>query len=149
MTQTCLGENLYLLQERIRNRIILCSVILAAAIGTGVVLVLLRTPENHNWMQFLSILLTIGAGWLFVWNLDSFILPYGKLIRLYQKPGREVCGVVEEISQTTKRYHGFDCTELTLSGHKLFVVENGSITLKPGQQITAQVVHGIVKEVAL
>ena len=149
MTQTVLGENQYLLEEQIRNRILICAGILVLAIGAGVGCVFLRTPGNHRWMLILSCLLSIGAGWAFIWNLDSFILPYRKLLKLYRRKGVTITGMVSSVSETTQRYYGFDCIVAVVDEHRLFLVHNGGITLESGQQITAQVVHGIVKEVEL
>ena len=149
MNQTVLGENQYLLEERIRNRIILCVGALLAAVVVNVVMVFLRTKENHTVLMLLNMVLDIAAGWFCVWQLDSFILPYKKLLKLYRKNGTTISGTVEEISTQTQRYYGFDCIAVTVDGHKLFVVDNGTISLEPMQPVTLEVVHGIVKEVVL
>lgn len=149
MNQTVLGENQYLLEEQIRNRIIFCIAALIAAIVCNIVLTLFRTPQNHTIFMVLNMALDMAAGWFCIWQLDSFILPYKKLLKLYRKTGTTVSGTVEEISSQTQRYYGFDCFAVTVDGHKLFVVDNGTISLEPMQPVTLEVVHGIVKEVVL
>lgn len=149
MNQTVLGENQYLLEEQIRNRIIFCTAALIAAVICNIVLTIFRTPQNHTVFMFLNMALDMAAGWFYVWQLDSFILPYKKLLKLYRKTGTTVSGIVEEISSQTQRYYGFDCIAVTVDGHKLFVIDKGTISLEPGQPITLEVVHGIVKEVVL
>ena len=149
MKQDCLGENQYLLEERIRNRIILCVGVLLAAVAVNVVMVFLRTKDNHTLLMLLNMALDIAAGWFCVWQLDSFILPYKKLLKLYRKTGTTVSGTVEEVSSQTQRYYGCDCIAVTVDGHKLFIIDNGTISLEPAQSVTLEVVHGIVKEVVL
>lgn len=149
MNPTVLGENQYLLEERIRNRIILCAAALAAAIVCNIILTIFRTPQNHTIFMLLNMALDMAAGWFCVWQFDSFILPYKKLLKLYRKTGTTVSGIVEEVSSQTQRYYGFDCIAVTVDGHKLFVVDNGTISLVPAQSVTLEVVHGIVKEVVL
>lgn len=149
MNQSFLRDNQYILEERIRNRMILCSVILVLSfVGAGL-LVLLRTPENHTFLLITDIAICLLASWFFIWNLDGFILPYRKLLKMYRQEGMEITGQVEETGERTCRYHGFDCFPVTVAGHKLFVVDNGTISLEIGQQVTLSAVHGIVKEVAL
>ena len=149
MNQTVLGENQYLLEEQIRNRIIFCIAALIAAVICNIALTMFRTPQNHTIFMVLNMALDMAAGWFCIWQLDSFILPYKKLLKLYRKIGTTVSGTVEEISSQTQRYYGFDCFAVTVDGHKLFVVDNGTISLEPTQQVTLEVVHGIVKEVVL
>lgn len=149
MNQTVLGENQYLLEERIRNRIILCVGALLVAVAVNVVMVFLRTKENHMLLMLINMALDIAAGWFCLWQLDSFILPYKKLLKLYRTTGTQITGTVEEVSEKTKRYFGFDCIVISVDGHKLFVVDNGYITLKTQQSVTLEVAHGIVKEVVL
>lgn len=149
MNKTVLGENQYLLEDQIRNRIIFCIAALIAAIICNIVLTVLSTPQNHTIFMVLNMGLDMAAGWFCVWQLDSFILPYKKLLKLYRKTGTTVSGIVEEISSHTQRYYGFDCIAVTVGGHKLFVVDNDTISLEPEQSVTLEVVHGIVKEVVL
>lgn len=149
MKQNCLGKNQYLLEEQIRKRIIICAAVLFVAVISGIILTLFRTPENHAILMLSNMVLGIAAGWLGVWQLDSFILPYRKLLKLYRKTGTTVSGVVETVSDNTERYYGFDCMAVTVDGHKVFVIKNGAISLAPAQAVTLEVVHGIVKEVAL
>ena len=149
MNQTVLGENQYLLEEQIRNRIIFCIAALIAAVICNIVLTMFRTPQNHTIFMVLNMALDMAAGWFCIWQLDSFILPYKKLLKLYRKAGTTVSGIVEEISTQTQRYYGFDCIAVTVDGHKLFVVDNGTISLEPMRPVTLEVVHGIVKEVVL
>jgi hypothetical protein len=87
------------------------------------------------------------AGWFVVWQLDKFILPYRKLIRLDGKAGMIVSGVVDAVSEKTERYYGFDCWVFKVNGHRVFVINNGNISLTVGQCVTVEVVDGIVKEV--
>lgn len=149
MNQTVLGENQYLLEDRIRNRIIFCASVMAVAIVCNIILTIFRTPQNHTIFMLLNMALDMAAGWFCVWQLDSFIVPYKKLLKLYRKTGTTVSGTVEEISSQTQRYYSFDCIAVTVDGHKLFVVENSTISLELTQSVTLEVVHGIVKEVVL
>lgn len=149
MNQTVLGENQYLLEERIRNRIIFCAIALATAIVCNIIFIALHTPQNYTIFMLLNMAVDMAAGWFCVWQLDSFVLPYKKLLKLYRKTGTTVSGTVEEVSSQTQRYYGFDCIAVTVDGHKLFVVDNGTISLEPAQSVTLEVVHGIVKEVVL
>ena len=149
MNRTVLGENQYLLEEQIRNRIIFCAAALIVAVVCNVILILFRTPLNHTAFMLLNMAADMVAGWFCVWQLDSFISPYKKLLKLYKKTGTTVSGTVEEVSSQTQRYYGFDCITVTVDGRKLFVVDNGAISLEPMQPVTLEVVHGIVKEVVL
>ena len=149
MNKTVLGENQYLLEEQIRNRIIFCVAALITAIVCNIILTIFRNPQNHTVFMLLNMALDMAAGWFCVWQLDSFILPYKKLLKLYRKTGTTVSGIVEETSSQTQRYYGFDCIAVTVDGHKLFVIDNGTISLEPEQPVTIEVVHGIVKEVVL
>lgn len=149
MKQNCLGENQYILEDQIRNRVILCVAALLIAIISNIIITLFRTPDNHTALMLLNMALDIAAGWFGVWQLDSFILPYRKLLKLYRKKGTTITGIVETVSEKTERYYDFDCIAATVDGHKVFIIENGSISLVPAQLVTLEVVHGIVKEVAL
>lgn len=149
MKQNCLGKNPYLLEEQIRNRIIICVAVLFVVVISCIILTMFRTPENHTILMLSNMALSVAAGWFGVWQLDSFILPYRKLLKLYRKTGTTVSGVVETVSDNTERYYGFDCIAVTVDGHKVFVIENGAISVEPAQSVTLEVVHGIVKEVEL
>ena len=149
MKQDCLGENQYILEARIRKRIILCVVLILLTVAVNIAIACLRTKENHTLFMLLNMGLDIVVGWFCLWQFDSFIRPYGKLLKLYRKNGSVISGVVEKISTQTRRYYGFDCMTVTVDGHKLFVIDNGCISLEPARQVTVEIVHGIVKEVAL
>ena len=147
MNPTILGEGQYVYADKIRNKIIVCVIVLAVAAVLNAAIMWVQTKESLALCIVANILLDIAAGWFVVWQLDRFILPERKLLRLYKKVGIIVNGEVEGISERTERYYGFDCRVVIVSGHKVFVVDNETISLNVGQSVSLEAVHGIVKEV--
>ena len=149
MNLTILGENQYVYGDMVRKKIIACIVVVILAATSNTVVMWLHTRESLFMCIIMNALLDVVAGWFVIWQLDRFILPGRKLLRLYKKAGIIVNGEVEEISKCTERYYGFDCWVVTVGGHKLFLVDNGTISLKVGQPVSLETVHGVVKEVLL
>ena len=147
MNPTVLGEGKYVFGDRIRNKIIICIMVIAVAAAFNILIMQVCTKENLMICIPVNIVLDIAVGWFVVWQLDRFILPGRKLLSLYKGQGTIISGEVEGISEKTERYCGFDCWVVTVSGHKVFVVDNDTIFLKVGQKVSLEATHGIVKEV--
>ena len=147
MNPTVLGEGKYVFGDRIRNKIIICITVIVVAAVFNILIMQVCTKENLMICISINIVLDIAAGWFAVWQLDRFILPGRKLLSLYERQGVIISGEVEEVSEKTERYCGFDCWVVTVSGHKVFVVDNGTIILEIGHQVSLEATHGIVKEV--
>ena len=129
MNPTVLGENQYISGDKLRGKIVACVVIVVVTLVLNTGITLIHTRESLAARMVLNILLDVIAGWFVVWQLDRFILPHSRVLRLYKKSGTIVSGTVEKISQTTERYYGFDCWEISVDGHRLFVIDNDTIFL--------------------
>lgn len=135
------------IQNQIRNGLICCGGVFALTAAVAVVLLLLRNDSNHNLLLIAEIVVSLIGCWYLVWYVTTKILPLRRLLRLDAMPNTELSGTVDAISDRSERYCGFDCTPVTISGRRLFVINNGNISLNCGDKVTVQVSHGIVKEV--
>ena len=147
MKQTFLGAPPDEIKKQIRARVILGVSALLIAAAVNIALTLLRTPENHTAFLIINIVLDLIVGWFCVYLLDSHVLPNRRLLRLYGERGTKLSGTVDSVSENTERYSGFDCLVITIGDQKVFVINNGNLKLEPGQDVTVDAVHGIVKEV--
>lgn len=149
MKQTVLGEGQYVFADGIRNKTIACIAVVILTLVLNVVITLSHTRDNLVICMWLNVLFDVSASWFVIWQLDRYIVPYRRLLRIFKKQGSIICGEIQEISQKTERYYGFDCWVISVDGHRLFVIDNNTISLNKGETVTLETVHGIVKEVQL
>lgn len=149
MKQTVLGVDKNSVQAVIHRRVIICTILCLCALFANVLITLLHTPDNHTLLIMINVLVDTVVGWISLWMIDTSIIPQKRLLSLLKRPGTEVSGTVKTLSRDTERYLHFDCLAVTISDHKVFLVDNESIHLEVGQTIKAKVVDGIITEVSL
>lgn len=147
MKQTFLPEpRLALLrQKKICSICCIAAVVLAA--GLNILFTVLHTRQTHTPMMILNIVIDILALWFVAWAVTAVIIPLHRLLRLDDQKGQTVSGIVEGVSENTERYLGYDCRIVTVSDQKVFVIDNGTISLQPGETVMLQTVSGVVREV--
>lgn len=147
MKQTALGISPDCIRKEIRSAIIRCGCVFALTAAVCVALLLLRNERSHNLLLAADIVVSLIGCWYLVWYVTAKILPLRRLLRLDSMPETELSGTVDEISEQSERYFGFDCTPVKIGGRRLFVINNGNISLRAGEEVTVLTSHGIVKEV--
>lgn len=147
MKQTFLPDHPLLVQRQIKTCRLCCIAAVVLAAGLNILLTVLHTRQTHTVMLILNIVIDLAALWFAVWGVTAVILPLNRLLRLDKQTPQTVSGTVEEISALTERYLGFDCRIASVSGQKVFVIENGRILLREGEAVIVETVSGIVREV--
>lgn len=147
MKQTFLPEPRLVLQRQKKICIICCIAAVVLAAGLNILLTALHTRQTHTPMMILNIAVDLIALWFVTWAVTAVIIPLHRLLRLDEQKAKTLSGTVEEVAQNTERYLGYDCRIATVSGQKVFVIENGTISLQRGETVTLQTVSGVVREV--
>lgn len=149
MKQTVLGEPRLLVEKQMRQAVIHAVGVFVLTALLSVLILLLRTERRHDLCLIADVTVSLLGCWYLVWFAFTKILPTKRLLRLASMPDAEYFGTVEQISQQTERYFGFDCVPVTVSGRRMFVINNGNIALRIGDEVTVLVSQGVVKEVRL
>lgn len=147
MKQTLLPLPRQDMEDKQRKLRAIVLVLLLAALGINVLLTVLHTRQTHTLMLILNIMTDLAALWTVTYLCTAKLFPMRKLLCLDAKQGQEISGTVEAFPAETERYLGMDCRLVTISGKKLFVVDNGTISFVPSEQVTVFAVQRLVKEV--
>lgn len=149
MRQTILGCTSEETQKRIRIEILTCIAAAALALAENIFCLCIRTTQNADLIFVLITAADVFAAWLAIFMITAKIIPQKTWLHIFQKDGTTLEGIVESISEETQRYAGMDCHQVQISGHTVFLVDNGNITLQVGQRISAQRADGILKDVVI
>lgn len=118
-----------------------------SAVVISLLLLLLRTDENHELFLVLSIAVTTLGGWGITALLGIVIKPMKNLFELSCRPTESVRVKIEAISRETKRVERFDCYEVRTEGNIFFLVADGGIKLREGDTAELLVASNIITEV--
>lgn len=126
-----------------------CVAAAVLALAENIFCLCIRTEENAGVMFTLIVAADILATWLTIYKVTERIMPRKNWLRVFQKSGTSLAGVVESISEQTQRYARMDCRQIQISEHTVFLVDNGNIVLQVGQEVSAQTADGILKDVVI
>ena len=146
MKQTIFGASREEFQKRLRARIILCVCVFCAILMIHGVCTWLRTEQNHTAMLLLNIAADILGGSFLIAQLNIYVLPQLKSLKLYDLAAQETTGQVVEIGESAIHYIGVDCLEVHLPDRRLFLPV-GTITLTVGAQYRFRLKGNLVVEV--
>ena len=147
MKQTILGCTPIEMRRKIQKRLRCCILAAIVAAVLNMLFTRLHTRQTAAWFLFANVLTETLCGWLILCRLTTGILPQKKWLRLFEEAGTPVSGTVETVASVTERYAGMDCYAACISGHRVYLVANGNLTLTPAEQIEAVAVDGILREI--
>ena len=148
MSQTILTPSPAVFRQAFRRRVLLCGILTACTLGLNILLLCLRTEENHIWMLVLNILTDIACGCFLVDQLSRVLLPKWKLLQLSRRRQDTLEGRVLHISETVTRYMDIDCLTVTLDSRKLFLPAN-TLALQEQAHYRFRVASNIIVEADL
>ena len=148
MNQTILTPSPQAFQQFFRRRALLCGLLAAGTLGFNILLLCLRTDENHTWMLIFNILTDIACGCFLVDQLSRVLLPKWKLLQLSRRRQDSLEGTVLNISETVTRYMDMDCLTVTLENRKLFLPCD-TISLREQERYRFSIASNIILEASL
>lgn len=119
--------------------------LILAALLCNVLFTAIRTDDNHWLMLVLNILTDAGTGCFLIYHVTDRFLPEKKRYDISVKPGEQIQGTVEAVSETVVRYLDMDCLEVTMNGRRMFLPVN-TIRLPVGQKVRLRVVWNVIVE---
>ncbi len=116
-------------------------------IGIHVLLLCLRTEENHSLMLLLNILVDVLAGWSLLACTELVYMPRLRLYRLFQMPTLCIEGEVLDVCHTLQRVNGLDCYSVSVDGRSCFVPETLPFDFKTGDGVRIYLASNTVAKV--
>lgn len=149
MRQTLLGIPVEQAKKRCRYYIGACVLLAVLGIVLNITLVVFRTDGNHSVLLFSNIAIDILVGWIITEICLRHIIFIKKLMKLSEKNTTQIVGIVDGISQTTKRYYGLDCLLVTVAKRQMFLPVDGAIILEEGTyysfEVTSNLITGVTQ----
>ena len=106
----------------------------------------LRTDQNHYWLLAVNALLDILCGWGIIYHMTEKHLVLKRMIRLQKGNRTTITAEIAGISEKTQRIPGLNCFVVTANGRRLFLPEQGNISLETGKTYTLDFVENVIVE---
>ncbi len=145
-TILCINKDLFC--KKLKNQIILTAALGAIAIVLNILLLLLRTDENHFYMYALIVVTDVLYTWFLIAFLELVILPKSRMLELFKGNITMHTGKILSVGENTTKMRKIDCYDILLDegeARKLFVPD--TLTLSAGDNVTVGAVSNIVVEV--
>lgn len=147
MKQTVLGQPSELYKKAFDGKIRLCVAVAVLTLVLHIILICIRTEQNHNLLLWCNIGCDVLCGFFLIYQIWAHILPCRRLYALYTRPKQLIEATVSGISAVCVRYMDMDCYEVTADGRRLFVPMH-TVALQVGENYRLSVVSNIIVEAA-
>lgn len=152
MKQTILGMDKTVFVRKIKNKKIICLVVLFAMLMLNVLFTLFRSDSNHSLMLFLNIFIDVLCGWFIIYFSEFWILPQARLLKIFNSEKSVFRGEVLEISEETETIQSIICYRVVVGATEqrvVFLPAKGAIVLHKGEIWVFSVASGLITEVNL
>lgn len=150
MTQTILGMDKNTYAKKIKNRKIICLIVLLGMILFNVVFTFLRSDKNHSLMLFLNIFIDVLCGWFVIYFYSFWISPQKKLLKVFESKKSKFRGEIVEISEETETIQSIICYRVVVKTPEervIFLPVKGAIELNEGETWLFSIASGLIVEV--
>lgn len=148
MKLSVLGEAPNSYRKKLYQKTALCITAVLLTVGVHILLLALRTEQNHRLFLFLNIAADILCGIPLFYFVATKLTPKYRLYWLFSRKSVTFSGQVVSVSKTITRYMDMDCYEVTVDGRKLFLPAD-TIALEENRQYDFSLVSNTIVEVEL